>query len=290
MSTKPELIEALVALGDTAAVTTLRKRSVPFLQERLAARQAAAAQTATEPRPASAVRVGDVVTVAPGAVPSRVVAVGAELRRLRLDLEGPAPVAIMEPSHEVFVGGQAQSGAGASAVVLPLGGPKAQQVAEQALDGLLPATSMAPAADRRAGPGRRPGARRRPAEPQPVRVDVGPPRPPPDRRRLPLRRPGRTDPGAEGQGRVGEGAGRLGHRRDGRRPGPQGRGAAGAGVMALLDLLDYLGPAREVEPAPWRSTACNARRHNHCGAARRSRAAAVPVLVERLCVCRCHEQ
>lgn len=153
MPTKPELIAALAALGETQAPTTLQKRSLPWLEERLAARQAEAAEAAAppEPRPAVSVTAGDTVRVTPASLPVRVLEVGSDLQRtIRLRLEGPLPIAVLEQRHQVLVGGAPLNAAEALAeaidtdsvagrpVLVPLGGPKAVAVARQALTGILP--------------------------------------------------------------------------------------------------------------------------------------------------------
>jgi hypothetical protein len=141
MSTKPELIDALVRLGETQAPTTLKKRSIPWLEERLAARQAEASAAAPPPMEGHAADVvaGETVRLLDGAPAVRVLEVTPDLQRtLRLRLDGPLPFAILEQRYTLDIGGAPDEAAEGAPVLVPLGGTKAVAVARQALSGVLP--------------------------------------------------------------------------------------------------------------------------------------------------------
>ena len=137
MPTKPELIAALTALGETQAPSTLQKRSIPWLEERLTQRRADAAGAPLEETTAAEVRVGQVVRVARGDTGHTVTAIDADLQRtIRLSLDGRLPMAVFDQRHPVVVGGTPEDPDGP--VLVPLGGTKAVAVARQALAGILP--------------------------------------------------------------------------------------------------------------------------------------------------------
>jgi hypothetical protein len=143
MSTKPELIEALITAGDTAARSTLQKRSLPFLEARLAARQAAAPPPPEPQAPpagtamAADLKPGQHVRLANGAAAATVTAVSpAPYRLIRVDLSGRLPYTILSPRHPVtLTSGPDPDG---ETVFIPLSGQKPIDVARLALAGILP--------------------------------------------------------------------------------------------------------------------------------------------------------